>query len=109
MSNCRNAPCAGCSSRSSAVTQRVTHLHEVPCISHVQQAYDSVEVLLKKDTDHDKLPFSVSVMENPRPIGAVDKALLVLQRLGDVGEEGRALSRLAADLGLNKASLHHTL
>jgi DNA-binding IclR family transcriptional regulator len=48
-------------------------------------------------------------MENPRLNGAVDKALLVLQRLGDVGEEGRALSRLAADLGLNKASLHHTL
>lgn len=44
-----------------------------------------------------------------RLIGSVDKALLVLQRLGDFGTDGRALSRLAADLGLNKASLHHTL
>lgn len=44
-----------------------------------------------------------------RLIGSVDKALLALQRLGEVGAEGRALNRLAADLGLNKASLHHTL
>ena len=42
-------------------------------------------------------------------IGSVDKALLALQRLGEVGADGRALNRLAADLGLNKASLHHTL
>ena len=48
-------------------------------------------------------------MSNPRLIGSVDKALLVLQRLGEVGADGRALSRLAGDLGLNKASLHHTL
>lgn len=45
----------------------------------------------------------------PRLIGSVDKALLVLQRLGDFGTDGWALTRLAADLGLNKASLHHTL
>ena len=44
-----------------------------------------------------------------RTIGSVDKALLALQRLGEVGAEGRALNRLAVDLGLNKASLHHTL
>jgi IclR family transcriptional regulator, acetate operon repressor len=44
-----------------------------------------------------------------RLIGSVDKALLALQRLGEIGAEGRALNRLAADLGLNKASLHHTL
>jgi len=48
-------------------------------------------------------------MANPRMIGSVDKALLVLQRLGEFGTDGRALSRLATDLGLNKASLHHTL
>jgi len=48
-------------------------------------------------------------MGSPRLIGSVDKALLVLQRLGEFGTDGRALSRLAADLGLNKASLHHTL
>jgi len=48
-------------------------------------------------------------MGSPRLIGSVDKALLVLQRLGEFGNDGRALSRLAADLGLNKASLHHTL
>src|SRR5882757_3814987 len=48
-------------------------------------------------------------MGSPRLIGSVDKALLVLQRLGVIETEGRALSRLAGDLGLNKASLHHTL
>src|SRR6478736_8545340 len=48
-------------------------------------------------------------MGSPRLIGSVDKALLVLQRLGEFGSDGRALSVLAADLGLNKASLHHTL
>jgi IclR family acetate operon transcriptional repressor len=42
-------------------------------------------------------------------IGSVDKALLALQRLGEVGPDGRALNRLAVDLGINKASLHHTL
>ncbi len=42
-------------------------------------------------------------------IGSVDKALLALQRLGEVGADGCQLNRLAADLGLNKASLHHTL
>ncbi len=48
-------------------------------------------------------------MANPRLIGSVDKALLVLQRLGEFGPDGRPLSRLASDLGLNKGSLHHTL
>jgi DNA-binding IclR family transcriptional regulator len=42
-------------------------------------------------------------------IGSVDKALLALQRLGEFGADGCALNRLAAELGLNKASLHHTL
>jgi hypothetical protein len=37
-------------------------------------------------------------MANPRLIGSVDKALLVLQRLGEFGTDGRALSRLAGDL-----------
>ncbi|HEY2007344.1 MAG TPA: IclR family transcriptional regulator [Rhizomicrobium sp.] len=44
-----------------------------------------------------------------RLIGSVDKALLALQRLGEVGADGCALNRLAVDLGLNKSSLHHTL
>src|ERR1700744_691980 len=48
-------------------------------------------------------------MAGPRFIGSGDKALLVLQRLGEFGPDGRPLSRLASDLGLNKASLHHTL
>jgi DNA-binding IclR family transcriptional regulator len=39
----------------------------------------------------------------------VDKALLALERLGKVGAAGYGLARLAADLGLNKGSLHHTL
>lgn len=44
-----------------------------------------------------------------RPIGSVDKAILALQRLGEAGPDGCTLSYLAADLGINKASLHHTL
>jgi IclR family acetate operon transcriptional repressor len=44
-----------------------------------------------------------------RSIGSVDKAVLALQRLSEVGPDGRALNRLAMDLGINKASLHHTL
>ena len=43
------------------------------------------------------------------PLGSVDKALRALQRLGDAGAGGLALTRLAGDLGLNKASLHRTL
>jgi DNA-binding IclR family transcriptional regulator len=39
----------------------------------------------------------------------VDKALLALERLGEAGAAGYALARLAAELGLNKGSLHHTL
>src|SRR5580698_10527214 len=42
-------------------------------------------------------------------IGSVNKALLALQCLGEAGCDGRALNRLAAELGLHKASLHHTL
>jgi IclR family acetate operon transcriptional repressor len=45
----------------------------------------------------------------PRLISSVDKALLALERLGEAGAAGRALARLAAELGLNKGSLHHTL
>jgi DNA-binding IclR family transcriptional regulator len=48
-------------------------------------------------------------MGTPRLIGSVDKALLALRRLGEIGPEGSPLNRLAADLGMNKASLHHTL
>jgi DNA-binding IclR family transcriptional regulator len=43
------------------------------------------------------------------PLGSVDKALRALQRLGDAGAGGLALTRLAADLGLNKSSIHRTL
>jgi len=43
------------------------------------------------------------------PLGSVDKALRALQRLGDAGASGLALTKLAGDLGLNKASLHRTL
>jgi DNA-binding IclR family transcriptional regulator len=42
-------------------------------------------------------------------LGSVDKALRALQRLGEAGADGLALTRLAADLHLNKASLHRTL
>lgn len=48
-------------------------------------------------------------MDDRSPLGSVDKALLALQRLGDAGSQGLPLSRLAADLGLHKASLHRTL
>ena len=44
-----------------------------------------------------------------RPVGSVDKAILALQRLGEAGPDGCTLSYLAVDLGINKASLHHTL
>lgn len=42
-------------------------------------------------------------------LGSVDKALRALHRLGETGAEGLPLTRLAADLRLNKASLHRTL
>jgi IclR family acetate operon transcriptional repressor len=45
----------------------------------------------------------------PRLIESVNKALLALERLGEIGAAGSSLARLAADLGLNKGSLHHTL
>jgi IclR family acetate operon transcriptional repressor len=43
------------------------------------------------------------------PMGSVDKALRALQQLGESGAVGLPLSRLAADLKLNKTSLHRTL
>jgi len=49
------------------------------------------------------------MMIGTSPLGSVDKALRALQRLGDAGASGLALTRLAGDLGLNKASLHRTL
>ena len=48
-------------------------------------------------------------MTAQRPTGSVDKAVLALQRLSEVGPDGCPLNRLAVDLGINKASLHHTL
>jgi len=42
-------------------------------------------------------------------IESVNKALLALERLGEIGAAGSSLARLASDLGLNKGSLHHTL
>jgi len=48
-------------------------------------------------------------MAAQRSIGSVDKAVLALQRLSEAGPDGRPLNRLAVDLGINKASLHHTL
>lgn len=48
-------------------------------------------------------------MGEPRLISSVDKALLTLEHLAEVGAGGRALAKLASELGLNKASLHHTL
>ncbi len=43
------------------------------------------------------------------PLGSVDKALLALEQLAAAGPGGLALGALAADLGLNKTSLHRTL
>ena len=43
------------------------------------------------------------------PLGSVDKALLALERLAAAGPQGVPLGVLAADLDLNKASLHRTL
>jgi IclR family acetate operon transcriptional repressor len=48
-------------------------------------------------------------MAAQRSTGSVDKAVLALQRLSEAGPDGRPLNRLAVDLGINKASLHHTL
>ncbi|MFF2622598.1 IclR family transcriptional regulator [Oerskovia jenensis] len=45
----------------------------------------------------------------PSPIGSVDKALLALEHLAAAGPRGVPLGTLAADLGLNKTSLHRTL
>ena len=43
------------------------------------------------------------------PIASVDRALAVVERLTESGPEGEALGTLAADLGVSKAGLHHTL
>ncbi|TGJ94803.1 IclR family transcriptional regulator, partial [Actinotalea fermentans ATCC 43279 = JCM 9966 = DSM 3133] len=43
------------------------------------------------------------------PLGSVDKALLALEHLAAAGPHGTPLGPLAADLGLNKTSLHRTL
>jgi IclR family acetate operon transcriptional repressor len=48
-------------------------------------------------------------MTGNSPLGSVDKALRALQSLGETGADGLPLTRLAAALGLNKASLHRTL
>jgi DNA-binding IclR family transcriptional regulator len=48
-------------------------------------------------------------MAGNSPLGSVDKALRALQRLGDAGAGGLALTKLAADLRLNKSSIHRTL
>lgn len=42
-------------------------------------------------------------------IGSVDKALRVIERMARLDADGCALSELAAELSLNKSSLHHTL
>jgi IclR family transcriptional regulator, acetate operon repressor len=47
--------------------------------------------------------------EDTSPLGSVDKALLALERLAAAGPRGAPLGSLAADLGLNKTSLHRTL
>lgn len=43
------------------------------------------------------------------PVGAVDKALLTLSRLGEAGPSGVGLAELAESLGLHKPTLHRTL
>lgn len=48
-------------------------------------------------------------MSSESPMNSVDKALLVLLELSDAGPRGRALAELAAELGINKSSLHRTL
>lgn len=45
----------------------------------------------------------------PPVIGSVDKALRVIERMSRLDARGCGLSELAADLSLNKSSLHHTL
>jgi DNA-binding IclR family transcriptional regulator len=48
-------------------------------------------------------------VEGNSPLSSVDKALRALQCLGETGADGLALSQLARQLKLNKASLHRTL
>lgn len=43
------------------------------------------------------------------PCESIDKGLRILQRLGDAGSEGLALTRLARELEITKASVHRTL
>ncbi|WP_067779302.1 IclR family transcriptional regulator [Actinomyces vulturis] len=47
--------------------------------------------------------------ESLSPVRSVDKALRVMDKLAQVGPQGAPLNELAKDLGMNKASLHHTL
>jgi IclR family acetate operon transcriptional repressor len=51
----------------------------------------------------------MSIAAENSPLGSVDKALRTLQRLGEAGADGIALTRLARELCLNKASLHRIL
>ena len=48
-------------------------------------------------------------MNDPSPMGSVDKALLVLTELSGAGPQGRSLAELAAALGVAKSTLHRTL
>lgn len=48
-------------------------------------------------------------MKAGSPLGGVDKALCILQKLAESGPAGTGLTRLAADLGMNKASVHRAL
>jgi len=43
------------------------------------------------------------------PVESVDRALLVLQALAEAGARGIGLAELAADLGLNKSTVHRSL
>lgn len=47
--------------------------------------------------------------DSPAAIGSVDKALLLIELLGEAGPEGSALRDLAAASGLNKTSVHRAL
>lgn len=45
----------------------------------------------------------------PRTVASLERALAVVDHLATLGTEGVSLGELAADLGLNKSTLHHTL
>ena len=48
-------------------------------------------------------------MAGGSPVESVDRALLVLQALARAGARGRPLADLAAELGLNKSTVHRAL